>query len=147
MTNGGDDFRRLAARLERAADNLPAVLTKVLAPPVEVAVVKARRKALTDLPRRGGLASAVAGSRITVTPNRSRSRPGVRVEAVGGQVRQQLALINRGQVRHAIYGKWRRRRSAGMQSVRPGWFSVPMEESGPDVRAAIIAGIRKELQR
>jgi hypothetical protein len=89
----------------------------------------ARESALRKLPRRGGLAERVAGAKLS-TRRRGGRNPGIRVTASG---MGQLGALDRGQVRHPVYGDepW------VVQQVTPGWFSEPMEAGRDDVARAL----------
>jgi hypothetical protein len=143
--SGGEDFRRLAARLEGAADHLPRVVEDAIAAASTQPIRAARARAAATLPRRGGLAGEVARSRMTIRRVRSRRRPGVRIEATSGEITEQLALIDRGAVLPPTYGRWGRRKY--QQPVRRGWFTDPMRDSRAAMAAAIMRALREALHR
>lgn len=90
----------------------------------------AKAEALRILPKRGGLNVRVATKpKLTTRSNRD----GVYVTSVG---RTQARLIDRGVVRHPVFGNravWR------TTSVPRGWFTKPMEAGAPRARSELVA--------
>lgn len=85
-------------------------------------------KGTTRLPRRGGLAQQVA-SKTKLGTNTARGSV-----AIFARGRSQARRINEGQVRHPVYG---RRGAWVTQSVRPGWFTDPMQDGAPIARREV----------
>lgn len=90
---------------------------------------KAQAEALRILPKRGGLNRHVAKNRLIT---RSNAR-GVYVTQVG---RGSARLIDRGIVRHPVFGNrdvWR------TTDVPRGWFTTPMKAGAPVARRELVA--------
>lgn len=112
----GDLRRKLLAGIRAAA--------KDITPDIQ-------QSARDTLPRRGGLAERVAGSRFSTRTSLSSRGASVRLTGVNAY---QIRGMNAGRLRHPVYGQpsvW-----VG-QSVEPGWFDRPIERAAPDVRRRI----------
>ncbi len=96
------------------------------------AAVKASASAA--LPRRGGLASLIAKSRVTnkVTANDSGAKVTIRATNA-----HDIAGMNEGRLRHLCWGHkpWR------TQSVRSGWFTDPIQSMAPQIHDRIEAAM------
>jgi len=106
--------------------------------------VKASARSL--LPKSGGLNEYVASSRIGVRTRLTGKAVGVRI--AGSKGVHNLRRLDRGFVRHPVFGRW----VAGVddQEIPEGWFTKPLEKSEPKVRIAVlgvIANTRRALQR
>jgi hypothetical protein len=119
--------KAIEAAVERAAEPLPK---------------RARATASARLPKRGGLAEVVARTDMPIVTRMTGARSGVLIPARPGVVKDPAA-INRGRVRHPVFGHWTK--PPLIQHVRPGWFTDPMVAGRPEVRAAIEAAIREVL--
>lgn len=118
---GRKDLRRELSRgIQKAAKPLRAV------PAVA---------ALASLPKDGGLAERVAGSKFSVRTRAGRN-PGVRVVGAGDL---DLRSLNRGRLRHPLFGH---RHYWYTQLVPPHWFDDALEKAadGP-VRQEILNAI------
>lgn len=93
----------------------------------------ARASALAKLPRRGGLGEIVANAKVTGANRVGGRSVGVRIS--GKSKGHDLEAIDSGVVRHPVFG---RPKSWVTQSVTPGWWSQPMEESGDEVRREVL---------
>jgi hypothetical protein len=93
-----------------------------------------RESAATTLPRGGGLAALIAGSKFGVRTRLSSRSLGVKIV---GASPHNIAAMNRGRLRHPVYGHdvW------VTQQVEPGWFDKPLQKRAPAVRS----GIKKAL--
>jgi hypothetical protein len=105
-------------------------LSRGLARATERLKADAKANAGRRLPQRGGLAARVAGAKLS-TRRKSGRNPGVSIQARG---MDQLGMMDSGQVKHPVFGN---RGAWVVQSIRPGWFSEPMEEGRDEVAAAI----------
>lgn len=125
-----DQLRLVKRELNRLGDKdlkkaLFAGLNKATKPMREAALSRGTQR----LPRRGGLAQRVQTRTKLGT---STSRGGV---AVFARNRSQARLLDRGFVRHPVYGNT----SVWVTSpVRPGWFSDPMVDGAPIARREVI---------
>jgi hypothetical protein len=117
----------------------------------------AKRSAQDVLPKKGGLNNFIASSNIGVANKLTGNRAGTRIVAKkpGGKKGHDLAAFDDGQFRHPVYGK-RDKDEAGrhvvvskgggkapwvQESCTPGWFTKPMLESAPALRAALLAAM------
>jgi hypothetical protein len=101
-----------------------------------------RRSAATRLPKRGGLAKKIAGSSITTKRRMTGNAAGVRIVGMNGY---DIGSINRGRVRHLVYGKtpWVN------QSVKPLFWDEPMEQGAPAAKQAlerVMRDVVKEIE-
>jgi hypothetical protein len=142
---GAEQLAALSKALKDAGEkDLQRELSKAITAavkPVKPAVQKSARRIL---PKRGGLAARVAKASITT---RKRSGPriaGVRVVATS---RDSLRQIDRGFIRHPVFGN---RERWVTQRVQPGWFTEPTEAMRDDVQRALIKAmndVAKKLSR
>lgn len=136
---GTEDLRALA-RAFRGADfrkELQAALLRAGRPLVDAV----RASAAANLPKRGGLAGAVAGSDFAVIPRATAREVGVRIVARGVY---DTRSSDAGRLQHPTYGH---RDRMVVQEIKPGWFSTPMRAAAPaarrELRAAIGAAAKK----
>lgn len=140
---GADEIHRLYTQLKEIGDHdLRKRLTSGIRKATLPAKEAVRASALSQLPKKGGLAQRVADSKLTNRVSQSRTRPGVTIKAASGI---DLPAIDKGKVRHKTFGKlpWR------TQSVNPGFFSEPMHRLAPAVRASIeheMRAVARELK-
>lgn len=140
---GSDELHALSQRLIRAAGSDVFIQAATEAMQAEVpACVAAARKGTDRLPQRGGFARLVAKTRF-----------GVRVKVQGGGVTIRIVAhpnavadpgaIDRGRARHLTYG----RKPWHVQIVPKGWFSEPIRERAPQIRARVADSIRDALRK
>lgn len=107
---------------------------------------KIKTRALTTLPKRGGLNRWAASTRITakITVNGRAVRVTVRGgrNSVGGE--SDIRALDRGRVRHPSWGR-RGRGQWHNQRVTEGFFTVPIVES-PEWREACLAAVDRALE-
>lgn len=100
----------------------------------------AKEEALSILPKRGGLNRHVAGNKLATRARQG----GVHVMSV---TRSQARLIDRGKVRHPVFGNrdvWR------TTDVPSGWFTRPMQDGAPAARkelAAVFDDVARDIAR
>jgi hypothetical protein len=140
---GSDELNDLSQRLIRAAGSDVFVKAAGEAMEAEVpSLVDAARKGTERLPQRGGFARLVAKTRF-----------GVKVQARGGGITIRIiahpnavvdpGAIDRGRARHLTYG----RKPWHVQLVPKGWFSEPIRERAPQIRARVADSIREALRK
>jgi len=138
IITGAEEFGVLARHLKQAGS--PNGLRKELYAGLNQATrplkQAAKASAASRLPHRGGLAQRVARSRLSTRSRSGGTGLGIRIEAKG---MDQLALIDRGTVRHPVYG----RPPFVTQSVTPLWFTAPMWAGAPLVREELVQAIRR----
>jgi hypothetical protein len=130
---GGEALERVARRLKAAGDK--GLRKKLLA-----GIRRATRPlhkdikaaAMRELPARGGLNRFVASTKFSTKVRTSGRNVGVRIVAV--KVGHDIRAIDRGRVRHPVWGN---RRRWVNQRVRPGFFTKTIEASAPRVRAEV----------
>ena len=90
------------------------------------------------LPHRGGLSARVAQSKVTQSNATTGKNPKVmlRVKTREGY---DLKAMDRGQLRHPVYGRpvWVR------QNVPAGEFTKPFEQGSEDVRRQVLAALER----
>lgn len=138
---GADALEVLAKRLKQAGrGELRKELMRELRAQGKPAIEDVRKRALATLPRSGGLAARVAGSRYSVRTRASGKSAGVRIEATGRTVKA-LKPMNEGNLRHPVYPKPdipRREWTWVSQRVEPGFFSDPIEARAPEIRRGML---------
>lgn len=130
---GAEQLEQLARRLRQVGDKglnrrFSAGLNRAAKPLKEAAKASARSR----LPARGGLAARVVGAKYSTR----RRRDGIRITARAGTQRVDLEALDRGEVRHPVFGD---RRVWVRQRVVPGWWTRPMQDGAP--------AVRRELER
>lgn len=122
-------INRVIASLGRAARKTDEDLAAGLRVAAGVAEATAAANALSRLPRRGGLARDVAGSRFAIKSQRGSDSVSVSL-VVTSDDRYDLERLDQGVVKHPVYGDppWVR------QTVPAGWFSSvePVAESAAE---------------
>ena len=91
---------------------------------------KLRASALTTLPKRGGLAAAVAESQMRVAAQ-SGAEAGARVTV---DSRYDVAGMDEGRVVHPLFGD---RRHWYTERLNPHWFTTPVEAARPGFETAV----------
>lgn len=133
---GADQLARLSKQLRDAgAKDLQRELAQGINRALKPMKEDIRQSALDSLPKRGGFAAAIAGSKLR-TRRRTGRVAGVRVVA---ENRFSLYHPDRGEVRHRVKGKpaaqW------PVQRIQPGWWTRPTEGSAPAVRKELLAAL------
>lgn len=143
---GADKLGVLAKELRRTGNKeLSRELYSALNRATKAMRAEALKTAEQDLPREGGLNQRVAASRLS-TRRRGGRNPGVKIVAKG---LRQLDLIDRGEVRHPVYGRrgrWVRQQIPDAE----GWFTKSLEASADEVRQEILTAIddiAKKIER
>lgn len=124
------DLKREADGKERRKDLLRGI-QKVAKP---LAKVTAPQVARAGLPKRGGLNEYVASSKFAVRTRTTGQNVGVRI--VGAKGKHDLDAMDRGRLRHMVYGHRDRWVS---QSIAPGWWSEGMSDP------IVLAPMQREL--
>lgn len=119
--SGGKEFKALSAKLLAAERELPVEIRRAVDRSARPFPAAAKRSAVVNLPKRGGLNLLVARARFTV---RRISATTVEVRAKGIE---QLANINAGLVNHPTYGH-RPRVTQRITRARD-WFFKPMRKA------------------
>lgn len=96
----------------------------------------AKKSAENNLPRAGGLNKRVARARFS-TRRRGGKNPGVKIVAKG---MDQLALMDKGTVRHPVYGNRGRWVNQPIPDAE-GWFTKPMEDGKPEAQREIVKAL------
>lgn len=134
---GAAKLHSVAKELKELGDGkLRRELTKAIRDATKPAKAAVKESALSRLPKRGGFAALVASSRVTnVTKTGSRSA-GVQIKAVNAG--DNIRSTDAGNVRHPVFGS---RATWIHQSVKPGWFSEPLEQEAPKIQEAVIKAL------
>jgi len=142
QTTGGEQLARLSKALRDAGrtelrKELHAGLRNAAKPLIE----KTRAEALRRLPKRGGLAKAVAKApqRLQVSTGRD---PGIRI--VVGKTRSGARAANAGFIRHPVFGN---RQVWVDQKVTPGWFDDPLRASIGEVRPYLEQAMENTVEQ
>ena len=141
---GQRDLQRLARRLTAEADGkaLRKDLMRNIRAAAKPVVVEMKDNLGTQLPQRGGLAKFMRRSSIGVRTRLQGPNAGVRI--VAQKKGHDLASIDRGRVRHPVFGN--RKRWAN-QIVRAGLVSDPVKNSKRDVQRGVLAAMDATAER
>lgn len=120
--DGGTLRREMLAAIRDATELLPEELVA---------------SALNTLPQRGGLAARVATSKITRSTRLSARRAGVTIKA---EHKDHINSMDKGHVRHPLFGD---RKHWYTEAVKPGWWTRPIEASGPRSRERIQEAMQR----
>lgn len=135
-TTGAGKLLRLSAAIKAAGDkDLERALRRAMQRGGKPLKAAARQGALERLPKRGGLAERVAGSKFGVRTSSAGKRAGVRVIGRSGY---DLQGMDEGLIRHPVRGNRKRWVS---QEIAPGWFSDAEEAKAPAVRDELVQAI------
>lgn len=142
---GANELEALGRRFKEAgAKDLRKELLAGIRKTNKPTISAIRASARAELPHGGGLAEIVASSRIGTRTKLSGSRVGVEIKGVG---KVGLAGLNRGRLRHPVYGN---RKVWVSQQVPAGWFSDPIEKDMPRIRAGIedaMQDVARKIER
>lgn len=134
---GAEKLSAVAKELKKVgAKDLQKELYSALNRATKTMRAEANKAAEQNLPKTGGLNKRVAAARLS-TRRRAGKNPGVRIVAKG---LQQLELIDRGVVRHPVYGH-RDRYVAQKIPDAEGWFTKSMEDGAPEARKEILEAL------
>lgn len=129
---GAQQLERLAKALKGADRELRKELLRRIRAAGKPVVAEMKRNLASNMPQRGGLAADLGRAKIGVRTKTSGSTSGVRIEARHSE--HDLASIDRGIVRHPVYGRppWVE------QDVPEGEVSRPVRESKPAMQRAVL---------
>ena len=140
---GAAQLRVVAQRLKAAGGGggLRRDLLRGIKAAADPVLNDVRSAAGAELPRTGGLAERVAGSKFSVQVRTGANTAGVRIR---GQSGWNIASMNRGVLRHPVFGN---RDVWVTQSIRPGWFDHPIEVKAEPIRLAVVAVVDDVARR
>ena len=135
---GGEKLAALSRALRAAGETglkrqLDQDVHKAVAP-LPAAI---RASALATLPRRGGLAAKVAGSKVTIRRRSGAVNPGIRVSTTHPF---RIGKMDRGAFRHPVFADTSKTRDQWTwveQKVPPGWWTTPTDRVRPQVVRAV----------
>lgn len=131
----GEHFSALPRRLrEAASSSLRRELDQALTRAVRDLPQALRASAVSTLPRRGGLGELTARTPIKISHITSGSSVSVRVTASSRRGLSDPARLDRGSVRHPLFG---RRSRWYTETVSPGWWTKPIEAVTTKARSEI----------
>ena len=131
---GAGDLERLAKRLKAEGGNeLKKELLRGIRETNKPTIVKVRRSAAENLPKRGGLAAKVAKETIGTRTRLTGQGAGVTIQRKRGRG------LNAGRLRKPLFGDKGHWYS---QAVAKDWFNRPIEDDAPHIRN----GIQKVMQ-
>lgn len=135
---GAEDLAKLSKALKQLKDKeLKRELTRGITRATKPLKAAVRAHALAKLPKRGGLGVRVAKSRLAHR-TRSGRNASVRIEAKPSfQTLRDPLRADRGRIKHPVFGMAHSSNAWVLQDVTPGWFSKPLEEGAPVVRAEL----------
>lgn len=132
---GVESLRELHLRLKEAGEGgLRRQLNKAIRAAAKPAIDAAKASASASLPRSGGLAGLIAGSKFATVIKTGSQSAGVSIKAAAGH---DIAALDQGSLRHLTWGH----KPWVAQAVTPGWFTRPIADRSP----AIAAGIDEAL--
>jgi hypothetical protein len=135
---GADQLRDLARDLKSEADgkerrkDMLRGIRKIANPLAKETAPKIARE---GLPKGGGLNEYVASSKFGVRTRTTGQSVGVRI--VGAKGEHDINAMDRGQVRHKVWGVWRS--STPIQQITPGWWTKGMSDP------LVLWPLRREL--
>lgn len=142
---GGRGVQQLAALSVALKDQANRGLKNELAKSLRRATKKpigiARQNARDRLPRKGGLAELVAGSKISTRNRITGKNPSITVVAANPN---NIRAVNAGKVRHPVFG---RETNWTVQTVPAGWWSDAWKEGGPDAKREVAAALRETSRK
>lgn len=143
---GAEQLRALARDVRAAGDKgIRREMYRGIQRATKPLKAAAQASALEHLPAGGGLNRRVAGARMSTRTRTGGANPGVRIVAREGKASIDLAALDRGRLRHPLYGN---RRYWYLQRVPDGWWSRPMTQGADTVRRELVAAlddVRRQL--
>ncbi len=137
------ELAQLGRQLKAAPKELRKELLAEIRKEGKPAVEDVKRQTDDYLPRRGGLAERVARQSYGVRTRLAGRSAGVRIQGTGRTVRA-LRSIDAGSLRHPVFGN---RDVWVSQSVRPGFFTEPLEKDAPRFRKGVERAMSKTAQQ
>jgi hypothetical protein len=140
---GARELEQMSRQLQTLAVEMQREVESAMADELEALQPKLRRSAMDTLPTRGGLDRKIAASAMKVTK-------------LGGMVtlraisRANIRNMNKGFLFHPVFARGDRSRSQWKwvrQTVRPGWFEQPTQQSEARLRRAIDQAMRRAIRR
>jgi hypothetical protein len=135
---GAEQLRKLAVDLKAAgspARGLRVELLRAMRLAAKPMVEAAKASARENLPKHGGLNVWVADGAKIAARNRVASTNAVGMRIVATEGAAKLEDMDKGKVRHPVFGNravWR------SQDIQAGWFSKPLNEAMPAVQADVL---------
>lgn len=131
------EFRTAALELREANRTMYLLARRQIRGITAPAIEAVRKSAMDTLPKQGGLNQWVADAVIKAQILTGPKTAGVSIRA--RKTGHDLATINRGAVRHPVYGTWR----AGVpsQPVQRGFFNKPLDALAPAVEGLFLAAM------
>lgn len=130
---GADDLAVMAKVLRELGDKeLRSELYRGLNRAMKKPKADVRKSATDVLPRRGGLNTRIAKSKLATKRRTGTRTAGIRLVGTSGY---DIGAVNRGRLRHPVYGN---RHIWVTQTVTPGWWSKPLEASAPQIRKELV---------
>lgn len=124
--HGAEGLARLSRALKAAGEkDLQKHLSKAISDgmkPVRAALPQSAQR----LPKRGGLAARVAGSKTRIQRRNTGRAVGVRLRVDNPE---NITRMDKGTVRHPVFGRWLP--NVKPQPVPPGWFTEPTDAARP----------------
>ncbi len=139
--SGADELRSLGAALKGADKALRKEIQTALKATVAPLADAVKAEGGSTLPSRGGLAAKVEATRITTKIRMTGRQAGVRIVGKG---KLEIEPLDVGVLRHPLFGN---EKFWFQQSVRPGWWSRPIEERADTIRADLAQAIGDALKR
>lgn len=141
---GAQDLERVSRRLKQLGDKeLKNELSRGINRAVKPMKDEVKAAALRDLPKRGGLNKFVA--KLSWKTKTKTSGQSVGVTIVADKSGHDLKAIDRGRVRHPVFGN---RRAWVLQQVKAGFFSNTVRGHADRIRRellALVADIERRL--
>jgi hypothetical protein len=133
------DMAQLGRQLKAAPKELTKQLRREMRAEAKPTIQDIKSYARAILPNRGGLADRVASQSYGLRS--SFATKGVGIKFVGnGKSVKSLKDIDAGRLRHPVFGN---RKKWVQQSVTPGFFTGPIEDDVPRIRAAMVKAMEK----
>ena len=149
MAGAAFDLKPTKGDIEQVAKALKSAGTKELRAKIRKAMseeTKPTRKAvkqsaLDNLPKKGGLnkwAAKVPNANTDFRPKSAGIR--IRIAKKG----HDMAALNRGRLRHPLFGD---RKHWYTQAIAPGFFTKPIENDGPALKARLLVAIGEFMKQ
>lgn len=135
---GANQFAAVAKALKEMGDKgLQREFNRALRDAAKPFIDAVHESALRRLPSHGGLAQRVAGTGVRVRKSDNRKGTGIRLVATGKIGAKDISRMNRGQVRHPVFGHqpW------VTQSISPGFWDQAVEAVSSTVMRQMQAAL------
>jgi hypothetical protein len=148
------DPQKKLAKLGKLMKQAPKELTKAVNKGLRESIAPLKKEVTTNtgnyLPRKGGLSTRASRAKLRHRITKSKNARVSIIAPADPRVFRDPLRVERGRIKHPVFGMAHSRNNWVFQDVIPGWFTRPLEESAPIVEKKLINEIDRftsEIER